>query len=123
MKVIKIVDIEAKEIGDGPLFTGGKVYSQFLLGEEYKAQKIQIAQVKFAPGARNKFHTHSNGQILFVTEGKGIVATEGKEYIVTPGTLIFISPNEVHRHGAVKDSSFAHLTIIGEPQEMKIVGK
>jgi quercetin dioxygenase-like cupin family protein len=79
--------------------------------EEYKAQKIQVAQVKFAPGARNKFHTHSNGQILYVTEGKGIVATENREYIVTPGTLIFISPNEVHRHGATKESEFSHIYI------------
>ena len=122
MKIINIKDVEAKEVeGSNPLFFGGKVCTQFVLGEELGAEKIQIVNVQFDPGARNKFHTHSVGQILYVTEGKGIVATREKEYIVTPGMAIFIDPGEVHWHGATEDSSFAHLSIIGQPSEMDIV--
>ncbi len=123
MKIINITAIEAKEIVGGPLFTGGKVYTQSVLDEEHQAEKIVIVNVQFEPGARNKFHTHSGEQILYVTEGKGIIATREKEYIVTPGTVIFVPPGEVHWHGATKDSSFAHLSIIGRPDELKIVGK
>ena len=124
MKIINIKDVEAKEVeGSNPLFFGGKVHTQSILEEEYGARRIQIVNVKFAPGARNKFHTHSLGQILYVTEGRGIVATKEKEYIVTPGMAIFISPGEAHWHGATKDSSFAHLSITGQPNEMKIVEK
>jgi len=123
MKIINVKDVEVKEIEGGPLFTGGKVYSQFVLDEEYGAKKIQMVMVKFAPGSRNRFHTHSSGQILYVTEGKGIVATKDQEHIVTPGMVIFVPPGEEHWHGATKDSSFAHLSIIGQPHEMKVVEK
>jgi len=76
MKIINVKDIEVKETEGGPLFTGGKVYSQLVLDEEYGAKKIQMVMVNFAPGSRNRFHTHLSGQILYVTEGKGIVATK-----------------------------------------------
>lgn len=122
MKIINIKDLKEKE-GGAPLFFGGKVSTQFALDEEWGAGRISIVNVKFAPGARNKFHTHTTGQILYITEGKGIVATVDKEFTVTPGTIIFIPPGEEHWHGATQDSSFAHLAIIGPPPEMKAPGK
>ena len=122
MKIIDINNVEAKEVdGSNPLFFGGRVHTQFILGEEFGAKEIQIVNVKFAPGARNKFHAHTVGQILHVIEGKGIVATQEKEYTVTPGTIVFIDPGEVHWHGATDDSSFAHLSISGRPSELKII--
>ena len=122
---MKIVDLKSVEEEDaiGPLFLGGKVHTQRLLEEDFGGDKIQIVNVKFAPGARNKFHTHTSEQILFVIEGEGIVATREEERIVVPGTLIFFAPGEEHWHGATKDSSFAHLSILNPRQEMKIVGK
>ena len=110
MKIIDVKDVEAKEIDESnPLFFGGKVFTQFILGEEFGGKEIQIVNVKFTKGARNKFHTHTVGQILYVIEGKGIVATKEKEYTVTPGMAIFIDPGEVHWHGATADSSFAQI--------------
>jgi quercetin dioxygenase-like cupin family protein len=123
MKIINLKDVAAEDVKGNPLFSGGKVNTQFILEEEYKASKIQIVNVQFAPGARNKFHTHSTEQILYVIEGKGIVATRDKEYMVTTGTAIFIPPGEEHWHGATRDSSFAHLSIIGRPNELKITEK
>jgi quercetin dioxygenase-like cupin family protein len=123
MRIINVADIEAKDLSADPLFFGGKVFTQLVLEEEHKAKKIQVVNVKFAPGARNKLHTHTTEQILIVTEGKGIVATKNQEHTVTPGTIIFVSPGEEHWHGATKDSTFAHLSITGQPNEMKIVEK
>ena len=122
---MKIVDLKSVEENDaaGPLFVGGKVYTQFLIQEAFGGDKIQIINVKFSPGARNKFHTHTTEQILFVIEGEGIVATRDDEQIVTPGTLIFFAPGEEHWHGATEYSYFAHLSIINPQQEMKIVGE
>jgi quercetin dioxygenase-like cupin family protein len=37
--------------------------------------------------------------------------------------IVLVSPGEEHWHGATKDSSFAHLSIIGQPNKMKIVEK
>ena len=121
MKIINVKDVEPKEVSKDPLFFGGKVTTQFVLEEDNKAQKLQIVLVRFAAGARNRLHTHSTEQILVFTEGKGIIATKDKEHIVTPGMIAFISPGEEHWHGATKDSSFAHLSIIGQPNEMRIV--
>lgn len=121
---MKIVEIKSVKENDavGPLFTGGKVHIQPLLEEDFGGDKIQIVNVKFAPGAKNKFHTHTSEQILFVIEGEGIVATRDEESIVTPGTLVFFAPGEEHWHGATEDSSFTHLSILNPRQEMKIVG-
>ncbi|MGD0329809.1 MAG: cupin domain-containing protein [Nitrososphaeria archaeon] len=123
MKIINVKDVEAKEVQKNPLFLGGKVHTQFVLEEELKAKKIQVSMVKFAAGARNKLHTHTTDQILIVTEGKGIVATKDQEHIVTPGMVIYIPPGEEHWHGATKDSPFAHLSILGQPHEEKILEK
>lgn len=122
MRIINIRNISKKDVTDQPLFTGGRVETQPVLEEELGNGKIQITNVMFAKGARNKFHTHSSKQVLYVTEGKGIVATREKEYKVEPGMVAIIPAGEEHWHGATKDSSFAHLSIIGTPQEMKIVG-
>jgi quercetin dioxygenase-like cupin family protein len=123
MRIINVADVESKEMSGDALFFGGKVFTQFVLEEEHKAEKIQVVNVKFAAGARNKLHTHTTEQILIVTEGKGIVATKTQEHTVTPGTIVLVSPGEEHWHGATKDSPFAHLSITGQPNQMKIVEK
>ncbi len=120
MKIINLKDAEAIEVVGNPLFLGGKVHTQAVIDEPYEIKKIKVTNVKFAQGARNKFHSHSKAQFLVITEGKGIVATKDKEYTVTPGMVILFPANEIHWHGATKNSSFAHLSIIGEPYETKI---
>jgi quercetin dioxygenase-like cupin family protein len=121
MKIISLKGTENKDVSKEPLFTGGKVQTQFILEEELKSDKLQIVNVKFAKGARNRFHTHTKKQILFVTEGKGIVADRNKEYKLKPGMAVIIPAGEEHWHGAEKGSFFSHLSIIAQPQEMKIV--
>ena len=123
MRIINVADIESKEVSMDPLFFGGKVFTQFVLEEEHKAEKIQVVNVRFAAGARNRLHTHTTEQILIITEGKGIVATKTQEHTVTPGTIVLVSPGEEHWHGATRDSTFAHLSITGQPNQMKIVEK
>jgi quercetin dioxygenase-like cupin family protein len=121
MKIVDLKSVEEKDIV-APLFTGGEVHTQSLLEDKFSGDKIQVVNVKFAPGARNKFHTHTSEQILFVIDGEGIVATRDEERTVTPGTLIYFDAGEEHWHGATKDSSFAHLSILDPRQEMKITG-
>ena len=121
MKILNLKDAKEIDVSSYPLFIGGTVKTQAILEERFQADRIQIANVMFQPGARNKFHTHNRAQILYVTEGEGIVASRKKEYRVTKGATIYIPAGEEHWHGAIKDAYFAHLSIIGQPQEMKIV--
>jgi hypothetical protein len=73
MKVLKPDAIPA-EPANSPLFTGGPVTRQTLLTPEM-SNNFNLAVVNFSAGARNKMHTHSSDQVLFVTAGKGIIAT------------------------------------------------
>ena len=109
MKVIKMSEVKPEE-ATGNLFVGNTT-RQSLVGSDI-SREFQASLITFAPGARNVFHSHTNEQILYVTEGRGIVATEKEEYVVTAGTMIFIPAGESHWHGATSDSSFSHISFI-----------
>ena len=111
--------MEAIDISKDPLFFGGTVTTQPILEEDHKGSKIQIINVNFEPGARNKLHTHTSEQVLVITQGKGIVATKDKEYLVTPGMIAYIPAGEEHWHGATNESAFSHLSILGDPHKFK----
>ena len=64
MKVLKPDEIPA-ESANSPLFTGGPVTRQPLLTSEM-SNNFNLAVVNFSAGARNKMHTHSSDQVLFV---------------------------------------------------------
>jgi len=107
MKVLKADNV--REMPDPLGLFYGKVERQPLM--EKGAGGLVVSMVKFGPGGGNKMHSHTGEQVLIVTEGEGIVATEKEEHIVTPGMIVYIPKNELHRHGATKDSSFAHFSI------------
>jgi quercetin dioxygenase-like cupin family protein len=119
MKIIDVNKLKPSDVSKDPLFFGGKVTTQSILEEDHKGDKIQVMTVNFAPGARNKTHTHTTEQILIVTEGKGIVATKEREFTVSTGMIVYIPAEEEHWHGATKDSGFSHLSILGEPHRFK----
>jgi len=108
MKVIKTGEVKAQE-STSAIFRG-KVHTQSLIDEKI-ARELQIRVVSFTPGARTVLHTHTNEQVLYVTDGEGILATEKEEHVVTPGTIIFIPSGELHWHGATSNTSFTHISI------------
>ncbi|MFZ7104337.1 MAG: cupin domain-containing protein [Peptococcaceae bacterium] len=111
MKVINIKQVPEEPV-TGPLTTlfTSPVTMQGIIGKEVSSNFI-ITHVNFERGVRNKFHSHSNEQILIVTEGKGIVATENEEITVMSGDIIYIPAGEKHWHGAAEDSTFSHLYV------------
>ena len=117
MKVVTISDVKAEEV-KGELFIG-RVHRQQLIDAK-TANILQAGVVFFSAGARNKWHTHTNEQMLYVVDGKGIVATENEEVIVTPGMIVFVPSGEKHWHGATEDMSFTQLSIY-TPGETKVV--
>ena len=98
MKVHKPSEIPAQPV-NAPLFTGGPVTRQTLLTPE-ASNDFNLGIVNFSPGARNKMHTHSSDQVLFVTAGKGV-----------PGDVVHIPSEEKHWHGATPDSAFSHIAL------------
>lgn len=108
MKVINIKKVK-KEKWMSPLFTGG-VTKQTPVGERDGAD-LSIDYVHFPKGVRNKFHKHSNDQVLIVTEGKGMVETQKKTFKLKKGDIAWVKAGEEHRHGAIKGSKFSHISV------------
>ena len=119
MKVIRKGENPEQDRSDAPIFFGGKVTSQAIVGGD-DSKDFSFGIVSFVAGARNKFHTHTSDQILFVTKGKGIVASESEEVEISEGDTAFIPAGEKHWHGSTPASDFSHvaLTVPGSTTEV-----
>src|SRR6476646_11545514 len=75
-----------------------------------KGERMRVNVVRFAPGARNAWHAHVNGQTVHVTEGVGLIQSRGGEVIqIRPGDTVHTPPGEWHWHGAAPDHFMTHL--------------
>ena len=72
MKIVNIQKVPKQKLGV-PLFTGNVTRQSPVTDNE--GSDLSIDYVHFPKGTRNKFHKHSNDQVLIVTEGKGIIET------------------------------------------------
>jgi len=110
MEVIRQKDVTAEDASDAPLFYGGRVTRQPLVGAG-KTDQYNFSIVSFYGGAKNHFHTHTSDQILFGTSGIGIVANESEEIQLQPGDTAFIPAGEKHWHGAADGKDFSHVSL------------
>jgi quercetin dioxygenase-like cupin family protein len=91
-------------------FTGDAWVDVIAQGED--PSRLRVNVVRFAPGARNAWHAHVNGQTLHVTEGRGLVQSRGGDIVeIRPGDTIWTPPGEWHWHGATPDDFMSHLAI------------
>lgn len=68
--------------------------------------------VRFPARARTHWHAHPNGQVLYVTEGRGRVGTrDGRVEYLDAGDLAVAPPDEQHWHGAAEDHEVVHLAL------------
>jgi quercetin dioxygenase-like cupin family protein len=75
--------------------------------------RLSASSVHFTPGARTAWHTHPNGQTIYVTEGVGRAQRRGGQIeVIRPGDRVFFEPGEDHWHGATPDRFMTHLAII-----------
>ena len=75
--------------------------------------RLSASSVHFTPGARTAWHTHPNGQTIYVTEGVGIVQRRGGPgELIRPGDRVFFEPGEDHWHGASPTRFMTHLAMI-----------
>lgn len=87
-----------------------------------KDQKVYL--VAFKHGARTKLHYHEGGQLLFVTEGKGMLVLYKKtstkydrikirpssKFRLKMGDIVYIPKYTLHWHGgALKRGNFIHI--------------
>ena len=89
----------------------GKVYVDTVTTPSGKS-RVQASSVHFTPGARTAWHTHPNGQTIYVTEGVGLAQRRGAPIeVIRPGDCVFFEPGEEHWHGAAPTRFMTHLAI------------
>ena len=77
------------------------------------ASRLSASSVHFTPGARTAWHTHPNGQTIFVTEGLGFAQRRGGAIeVIRPGDRAFFEPGEEHWHGATPTRFMTHLAML-----------
>jgi quercetin dioxygenase-like cupin family protein len=75
--------------------------------------RVSATSVHFTPGARTAWHTHPNGQTIWVTEGIGLCQRRGGPIeVIRPGDRVFFEPGEEHWHGAAATRFMIHIAIL-----------
>ena len=75
--------------------------------------RLSASSVHFTPGARTHWHTHPNGQTIWVTEGIGLCQSDGGPVeVIRPGDRVFFEPGERHWHGAMPTRFMAHISMV-----------
>lgn len=89
----------------------GTVWLNYLV-ETDSVHNVNMGAVTFEPGARTNWHSHKGGQILLVTEGKGLYQEKGKPVeIIEKGDVVKCSPDVEHWHGATPTDAMTHIAI------------
>jgi|SRR6185369_1292752 quercetin dioxygenase-like cupin family protein len=97
-------------------FTGDAWIDQIIRG--VPPSRMRVAKVRFAPGARNAWHSHAVGQTVHVTEGHGRIQARGGEILeMGPGDTVYTPPGEWHWHGATPEHFMTHLAMFEAPDD------
>lgn len=77
------------------------------------SSRVNASSVHFTPGARTAWHTHPNGQTIYVTEGVGLAQRRGGPIeVIRPGDRVFFEPGEDHWHGASRNRFMTHIAML-----------
>src|SRR3954462_3365512 len=80
--------------------------------------RVSASSVHFTPGARTAWHTHPNGQTIFVTEGVGLAQRRGGPIEgIRPGDRVFFEPGEAQWHGGTASPFMTHLAMLVVDEE------
>lgn len=105
-------------------FIGKVLLNDISKAIDAKEQKIYF--VTFKNSAKTKLHYHESGQVLVVTEGRGILVIYAskpiakgitykikkvKEVLLAKGDVAYIPKNTMHWHGALNKYKFSHIAI------------
>jgi quercetin dioxygenase-like cupin family protein len=97
--------------GPGEWFTGA-VYVDAVAAPS-GSSKLSASSVHFTPGARTAWHSHPNGQTIYVIEGVGMAQRRcGPVEVIRPGDRVFFEPGEEHWHGAASNRFMTHLAML-----------
>jgi quercetin dioxygenase-like cupin family protein len=74
--------------------------------------RLSASSVHFTPGAHTAWHTHPNGQTIWVIEGVGVCQRRGGPVeVIRAGDRVFFEPGEEHWHGAAPTRFMTHFAM------------
>ncbi len=74
---------------------------------------LNASSVHFTPGSRTAWHSHPQGQKIYVTEGVGRCQRRGGSIeVIRPGDCVFFEPGEEHWHGAAPERLMTHIAML-----------
>ena len=95
--------------GSAETFTGSVWSSPMSRAPE---RTVATIGVMFEPGARTFWHSHPDGQVLYVASGSGrVVNGDGQVVAIAAGDVIYTPAGERHWHGAAPNSYLMHISI------------
>jgi quercetin dioxygenase-like cupin family protein len=98
-------------VGQSEWFTGSVYLDQVAV--PLGSSRLSASSVHFTPGARTAWHTHPNGQTIYVTEGVGLAQGRGGPIeVIRPGDRVFFEPGEEHWHGAAPNRFMTHIAML-----------
>lgn len=97
-------------VGPSEWFTGA-VYVDSVAAPSGQS-RLAASSVHFTRGSRTAWHTHPNGQTIYVTEGVGLCQRRGgPTEAIHPGDRVFFEPGAEHWHGAAPNRFMTHLAM------------
>jgi len=109
---VEITRNSIKTMAGPPEWFTGAVYVD-AIATPSGSSRLNASNVHFTPSARTAWHTHPNGQTIYVTEGVGRAARRGAPVEeIRPGDRVFFEPGEDHWHGAAPERFMAHLSLV-----------
>jgi quercetin dioxygenase-like cupin family protein len=107
VKVISPKDMQTRR-GPEDWFTG----SVWMDAAAVETPGAGVFRVLFEPGARTNWHTHPEGQFLYVLTGTGRAQKEGESVVeLGAGDVVYFAPDEKHWHGAGPETYMVHIAI------------
>ena len=109
MQIIRGAESPAN-LGPAEWFSG-EAWIQTVLGPDLSPSQRCVV-VSFAAGARNAWHMHPRGQMLYIVSGICLAQKDGGEVQrLTAGDAVWFAPNEKHWHGAAPNRPMVHLAV------------
>jgi len=73
---------------------------------------VRVSFVRFQPGSRTHWHSHSGGQVLHVVEGEAAFQERGAgRLLLRLGDTATTDPGVEHWHGAAGEAAMTHLAV------------
>ncbi len=96
-----------------PAQFAGDVWVDMIAVPHEANQRMTVAMVRFAPGARTAGHSHARGQFVHVTAGVARFGHRDGSIIDVPaGQTLYTPPGEDHWHAAAPGCFMEHLAML-----------